>query len=84
MQDSSSVGSLTECSNSDYIGSGDGINWNRFILQLRFYPSICLEGLRKPMKDLSEDSRCPGRDLNRTPTENEVSSNLVGFVERVC
>jgi hypothetical protein len=31
---------------------------------LRPYPSICLEGLRKTMKYLSQDSRSPDRDLN--------------------
>jgi hypothetical protein len=28
--------------------------------QVRHYLSICLEGLKKPMKNLSEDSWCPG------------------------
>jgi hypothetical protein len=31
---------------------------------LRYYPSICMEGLRKTTKNLSQNSRCPGRDLN--------------------
>jgi hypothetical protein len=31
---------------------------------LRFYPSSCLQGLRKISKNLSQDSRSPGRDLN--------------------
>jgi hypothetical protein len=30
---------------------------------------ICLEGLRKTTKNLSQDSRSPGRDLNPGPPE---------------
>jgi hypothetical protein len=40
-------------------------------LILRHYPSICLEGLRKTTKNLSQDSRPPGRDLNPAPPEYE-------------
>jgi hypothetical protein len=29
----------------------------------RYYPGICLEGLRKGTKSLSQDSRSPGRDF---------------------
>jgi hypothetical protein len=28
-----------------------------------YYPSICLEGLTKPAKNLSQDSRSPDREL---------------------
>jgi hypothetical protein len=31
---------------------------------LRHYPNIHLEGLMKTTKNISQDSRCPGRDLN--------------------
>jgi hypothetical protein len=31
---------------------------------LRYYPSICLEGLRKTMKNLNQESWSLGRDLN--------------------
>jgi hypothetical protein len=33
---------------------------------------ICLEGLRKTTKNLSQDSRSPGRDLNPGPPEYEA------------
>jgi hypothetical protein len=38
---------------------------------LRYYPGICLEGLRKTTKNLSQDNRSPGRDLNPGPPEYE-------------
>jgi hypothetical protein len=37
-------------------GSGRG-------LILRYYPGICLEGLRETTENLSQDSRSSGRDL---------------------
>jgi hypothetical protein len=46
---------------NDYLeGSGRG-------LILSYYPSTCLEGLRKTTKILSWNSRSPGRDLNPGP-----------------
>jgi hypothetical protein len=39
---------------------------------LRYYPGICLEGLRKITKILSQDSLSKGRDLNSGPPECEV------------
>jgi hypothetical protein len=33
------------------------------VLLLRSYPSICLDGLRKTTKKLSQDSCCLGQDL---------------------
>jgi hypothetical protein len=38
---------------------------------LRYYPGICL-GLRKTTKNLSQDSRTPGRDLNPGPPKYEA------------
>jgi hypothetical protein len=38
----------------------------------RYYPGICLEELRKTMKDLSQDSRSPGRDLKPGTPEYEA------------
>jgi hypothetical protein len=35
----------------------------------RQYPGICLEGLRKPMKYHSQNSRCSARDSNRESLE---------------
>jgi hypothetical protein len=39
---------------------------------LRYYSGICLEGLRKTTKNLSQDSRSPGRDLDPGPPEYEA------------
>jgi hypothetical protein len=39
---------------------------------LWYYPGICLEGLRKTMKNLSQNSRCPNRYLNPGPPEYEA------------
>jgi hypothetical protein len=39
---------------------------------LRYYPSICLEELRKTTKTLSPDSLSPERDLNPGPPEHEA------------
>jgi hypothetical protein len=55
-------------------------------LIVRYYPIICLEELRKAMKNLSQDSRSPGRDLNLGPPECEAgllttqSLRLVFFI----
>jgi hypothetical protein len=38
----------------------------------RYYPSICVEGLKKAMTSLSQDSRSPGRDWNSEPPEYEA------------
>jgi hypothetical protein len=43
-------------------GSGRG-------LILRYYSGMHLEGLRKTMKAVSQDSRCLGQDLNKKPAE---------------
>jgi hypothetical protein len=39
---------------------------------LRYYPNICLEDLRKSTKNLSQDSRYPGWDLNPGPPEYDA------------
>jgi hypothetical protein len=39
---------------------------------LKYYPGIRLEGLRKTTENLIHDSRCPGRDLNPGPPEYEA------------
>jgi hypothetical protein len=39
---------------------------------LKYYPGICLEGLRKATKTLSQDSRSASRDLNPGPSEYEA------------
>jgi hypothetical protein len=42
-------------------------------LIFRYYPGISLEGLRKTTKNLNEDSRSPGRNLNlKSPEYEEV------------
>jgi hypothetical protein len=40
-------------------------------LLLRYYPGIFLEGLRKATKNLRQDSRSPGPDLNPGSPEYE-------------
>jgi hypothetical protein len=39
---------------------------------LKYYPGICLEGLRKTTKNIGQDSRSPGPDLNSGPPEYEA------------
>jgi hypothetical protein len=34
---------------------------------LRYYPGICVEIMRKPTQSLSEVNRSPGRDFNPGP-----------------
>jgi hypothetical protein len=41
-------------------------------LILRYYPRICLEGLRNPTINLSKYNRAPGGDLNPRPPEYEA------------
>jgi hypothetical protein len=49
-------------------GSGRKWSWPN----LKYYPYNCLEGLRKTMKNLSQDSRSPGQDLNPGHPEYEA------------
>jgi hypothetical protein len=44
---------------------------------LIFSHDSCLEGLRKAMKNLREDNRSLGRDLNPGPPEYEASVNII-------
>jgi hypothetical protein len=39
---------------------------------LRYYPGICQEVLRKRTKNLSQHNRSPDRDLNPVPLEYEA------------
>jgi hypothetical protein len=39
---------------------------------LRYYPSICPQGLRRTTKGLGQDSRSAGQDLNPGPPEYEA------------
>jgi hypothetical protein len=52
-----------------------GFEWKRSWPNLRYYSGICLQGLSKTTKNLSQDSCSPGRDLNPGPPEYEVASN---------
>jgi hypothetical protein len=49
-------------------GCGRKLPWPN----LRNYPSIHLQWLRKAMKSLSHDSQFPGRDCNPQPREFEA------------
>jgi hypothetical protein len=53
------------------------MNWEcyerkRWWPNLRYYPSIYLERLRKTTKTLSQDTRCPGRDSSPSTPEYET------------
>jgi hypothetical protein len=41
-----------------------GYEWKQLRPDLRYYPSICVQGLSKIMKTLSQNSRSLGQDLN--------------------
>ena len=46
----------------------DGLEWMRndvTVAWLRYYPGICVDGLRKNMETISLDSQWPGQDLNQ-------------------
>jgi hypothetical protein len=47
-------------------------------LILRYYPSMCLEGLRKTAKNLSNNSWSLDRDLNPGPPEVEAGVLISG------
>jgi hypothetical protein len=49
-------------------GCGRKRSWSN----LRYYPRIWLDRTRKTIKNLSQDSRSPGRDLNPGPPEYEA------------
>jgi hypothetical protein len=42
----------------------------------RYYPDICLETLRKTIKNLTQDSLCPVQDSNRNLPLEPTSSVL--------
>jgi hypothetical protein len=48
------------------------VEGNGYDLILRYYPGICLEGLRKTTKCLGQDSWSLGQDLNPEPPEYEA------------
>jgi hypothetical protein len=52
----------------DLAGSGRG-------LILRYYPGICLEGLRRTTKDLNQDSRSPGPRFE--PGTSRIRSSVI-------
>jgi hypothetical protein len=55
--------------------NGKGYVRNRSWPNLRHYPGICLEGLRKT---ISEDSLSPGQGLNLGPPEYEAEVLTTG------
>jgi hypothetical protein len=44
-------------------------------LSFKFYPVLLLEGPRKPMKNLGQESRCLGRDSNEVPPEYKLEAS---------
>jgi hypothetical protein len=51
--------------------NGKGCGRKRSWPNIRYYPGIFLEGLRKTTKNLSQDIQALGRDLNLGPPEYE-------------
>jgi hypothetical protein len=49
-----------------------GCGRKRLWPNLRYYPGIFVDGLKKTMKNLSQNSWSPGRDLNLGPLEYEA------------
>jgi hypothetical protein len=50
--------------------------WKRSWPNLRKYPCICLEGMRKITKNLSQNSQYLGQDSNRMPLEYKLEAPL--------
>jgi hypothetical protein len=67
-----------------------GFGRKRLWPNVRYYPGICLDGLRKTTESLIQDSRSPDRDLNPGPPEYEAGalttrpSEFRMFVMFVC
>jgi hypothetical protein len=47
------------------------------VAYLKYYASICLEGLRNTMNHFGQNIRCPSRHSNRAPTEYKSRALLV-------
>jgi hypothetical protein len=64
------------------------VNARRRSLSVRYVQTICVEGLRKTTKILSQHTRSPGRDSKPEPPENEtgVLTDRAGrpVIERCC
>jgi hypothetical protein len=59
------------------------MNWRgcgrkRSCPNLRYYPSIYVEGLRKTTKNLSQNNLSPGRDVNSGPPKYEAGVSTTG------
>jgi hypothetical protein len=62
------------------------LNWKlcertRSWTNLRYCPGICLEGLRKITKNINQDNRSLGRDLNPGPPEYKSRSSVVLYIK---
>jgi hypothetical protein len=51
------------------------------VTYLRYCHGIFPERIRKTMKNLSQDSRSPGRDFNPGPPEHEVWWQIVILIQ---
>jgi hypothetical protein len=65
------------------------VNWegsarNRSGHNLRYYPKICLEELRKITRNLSQNSRSQGRDLIVGPLEYKAGVPTAWFQPQEC
>jgi hypothetical protein len=66
------------------ITDGSKIIWQEVVVaQLRFYPGICLEGLRKTTNILTHDGRCFGEASNRVLPERESTALPPGHSVRI-
>jgi hypothetical protein len=62
----------------------EGFGRKRSCPNLTYYPGICLKRMRKITKNLSQNSRSPGRDLNLGPPEYEAGVVRKRFKKSLC
>jgi hypothetical protein len=62
----------------------EGYGRKRSWANLMYYPAICLVGLRKTTKNLSQDSRSPDRRLNPVYSEYETGVLTTRPQRAVC
>jgi hypothetical protein len=57
--------------------NGERFGRKRLSSNLKHYPGICLEGLRRTTKNLNQYSWSPGRDLKQGHPEYEAGMSLI-------
>jgi hypothetical protein len=59
--------------------------WKKVFLEyLGYYAVICLEGLRKFRRSISQDSLCPGRESKRTPPEYGILNQFAWTKNKIA